>query len=84
MKLKWDKWFYGLGQTTIGGVAATGSAYLGTLVGNQMTDKIPVMNWQSLGFVLVAATITNLFFFLKQSPLPAPADTDFTAKPPGV
>ena len=82
MKLKWDKWFYALGQTTIGGVAATGSAYLGTLIGNQITKDIPVLEWRSLGFVLLSSVLTNLFFFLKQSPLPQESDTQFTTKPP--
>jgi hypothetical protein len=70
MKLKWDKWFYGLMQAVIGGGAAAGSSYIGTLVGNQISKDIPVMNWQSLGFVLLSASATNLFFYLKQSPLP--------------
>lgn len=76
MKLKFDKWFYGMGQAVIGGCAATGSAYLGTLVGNQISTSIPVMNWQSLGFVLLSSAATNLFFYLKQSPLPPPDTGD--------
>ena len=79
MKLDWSHWFYSLVKTTIGGVAATGSAYLGTLVGHEFSSSIPVLNWQSLGFVLLSSTLTNLFFFLKQSPIPE--DTD--AKPTG-
>ena len=60
-----------MGQAAIGGVAATGSAYLGTLIGNQLSVDIPVLSWKSLGFVLLSSAMTNLFFFLKQSPLPA-------------
>lgn len=70
MKLKWDKWLYSMGQAVIGGVAAAGSSYLGTLLGNQISADIPVMNWKTLGFVLLASAATNLFFFLKASPLP--------------
>ena len=71
-----------MGQAAIGGVAATGSAYLGTLIGNQIDVDVPVLQWQSLGFVLLASAITNLFFFLKQSPLPAEAgNTDIITKP---
>lgn len=83
MKLKWDRWFYSLGQALIGGVAATGSAYLGTLIGNQIDTDVPVLQWQSLGFVLLASAVTNLFFFLKQSPLPAEVtgNTDIITKP---
>ena len=76
MKLNWSHWFYSLGKTTIGGVAATGSAYIGTLVGNQITKDIPVMDWRSLGFVLLFSTITNLFFYLSKSPLPEDTDKE--------
>ena len=81
MKLKWDKWFYGMGQAVIGGAAASASSYIGTLIGNQISKDIPVMNWQSLGFVLLSASATNLFFFLKQSPMPAESTTAFFTKP---
>ena len=83
MKLKWDKWFYSMGQAAIGGVAATGSAYLGTLIGNQLSVDIPVLSWKSLGFVLLSSAMTNLFFFLKQSPLPAEVtgNTEYITKP---
>jgi hypothetical protein len=74
MKLKWDKWFYALGQTTIGGAAATMSAWLGTLIGNQISKDIPVLDWKAMGFVLVFSIISNLFFFLKDSPLPKQDD----------
>lgn len=70
MRLRWDAWFYGLGQATIGGAAASGSAYVAMLIGNQVTPTIPIMNWQTLGFVLLTSSVTNLFFYLKQSPLP--------------
>lgn len=75
MKLDWSHWFYSLVKTTIGGVSATGGAYLGTLIGHEFTTTIPVMNWQSLGFVLLASTMTNLFFFLQKSPVPEDTDT---------
>lgn len=80
MKLKWDKWFYGMFQAIIGGAAASGSAYVAMLIGNQVTATIPVMNWQTLGFVLLTSSVTNLFFFLKQSPLPPPDETTMFSK----
>jgi hypothetical protein len=76
MKLQYDKWLYGLLQATIGGAAASGSAWMGTAVGHAISDKIPVLDWRTMGFVLLTSTITNLFFFLKQSPLPAIEDSD--------
>jgi hypothetical protein len=32
MKLKWNQWLYGMVKSVVGGVAATGGSYLGTLV----------------------------------------------------
>jgi hypothetical protein len=81
MKLKWDNWFYNLVKSVIGGVAATGGAYIGTLVGNQITAEIPVMNWKSLGFVVLFSSLSNLFFYLQKSPVPEESNTDFIAKP---
>lgn len=83
MRLKWDKWLYGMGQAVIGGVAASGSAYIGTLIGNQITADVAVMKWQTLGFVLFTSSVTNLFFYLKQSPLPpeVTGDTETFTKP---
>jgi len=71
MKLKWDKWFYALCQTTIGGVASSGAAWLGMLVGSQVDKTVEPLNLKELGIVLVTSTLLHLFFFLKQSPLPA-------------
>lgn len=76
MRLQFDKWIYGLLQATIGGAAASGSAWMGTAVGHAISDKIPVLDWRTMGFVLLSSTITNLFFYLKQSPLPAIEDSD--------
>ena len=74
MKLNWSHWFYTLLKTVIGGVAATGSAWLGTLIGNQADAAIPVLQLNQLWSVLLSSTILNLFFFLKDSPLPKDQD----------
>lgn len=74
MKLDWGHWLYSLGKTVIGGVAATVTAWLGTLAGNQITAEIKVLDWQQLGFILLFSTLTNLFFFLQKSPLPQDLD----------
>jgi hypothetical protein len=74
MKLDWSHWFYTLLKTVIGGVAATGSTWLGTLVGNQFSADIRVLELNQLWSVLLSSTLLNLFFYLKQSPLPE--DTD--------
>lgn len=63
-------WLYTLAKTVIGGVAATGSAWLGTVISAQVDHSIPILEWKQLGSVLVSSSLLNLFFFLKQSPLP--------------
>ena len=82
MKLKWDRWFYALGQTVVGGVAAAGSAWLGTLVGSQITEHISPLDWKQFGIVILSSAVLNLFFFLKQSPLPTEVtgNTDIITK----
>jgi len=74
MKLNWSHWFYTLLKTVIGGAAATGSAWLGTLIGNQVDGAIPVLQFNQLWSVLFSSTLFNLLFFLKQSPLPEDED----------
>jgi hypothetical protein len=75
------RWFYNMGQAVIGGVAAAGSAWLGTAAAHAVSSTIAVMDWNSFGAVLLTSSVTNLFFFLKQSPLPPMEDTTFTTKP---
>lgn len=74
MKLDWSHWVYTLLKTVIGGVAGAGSAWLGTLVGSQIDSSIRTLDLRQLGFVLLSSTLLNLFFFLKQSPLPEDND----------
>lgn len=74
MKLNWTHWIYTLLKTVIGGVAGTASAWLGTLIGNQVDGNIPVLQFNQLWSVLLSSTLLNLFFFLKQSPLPEDED----------
>lgn len=74
MKLNWSHWIYTLLKTVIGGVAGAGSAWLGTLVGSQINSDIHALDMRQMGFVLLSSTLLNLFFFLKQSPLPDDSD----------
>lgn len=74
MKLDWSHWIYTLLKTVIGGVAGAGSAWLGTLVGSQINSNIHALDMRQLGFVMLSSTLLNLFFFLKQSPLPEDSD----------
>lgn len=69
--MKWRKWLYGLAGGIVGGVASAGSAWLGTAVANSAGADVPVMNWKTLGIVLMTNAIVSAFLFLKQSPLPS-------------
>lgn len=82
MKLNWNHWFYTLLKTVIGGAAAAGSAWLATVVGNQVDTGIPVLQFKQLWAVLLSSTLLNLFFFLKQSPLPEDTDENKPSAPP--
>lgn len=73
MRLKIKHWIYALGQTVIGGVAASGAAWMSSLVGAEISQAVDPINFSQLGWVLLGSTLMNLFFFLKTSPLPAEA-----------
>ena len=70
MKLDWGVWAYGLLNAVIGGTATTVSAWLGIAGAKAAGLDVSVMNFTALGSILVSAAITNLFFYLRQSPLP--------------
>jgi len=79
MKLRWDKWLYGLGSMVIGGgagaVVAGGSNCLIAPAQFNVTSwagVLRVLSSMAINFVLTG--ILTGFFYLKQSPLPPPAD----------
>jgi len=75
MRLDWNHWFYDLGKTVIGGTATAVTAWLSTAIGAVILPQhIEVMRSTSFVAVIVTATATNLFFYLKQSPLPRDLD----------
>ena len=68
--MNWKEWIYNLCKCVIGGAAATGSTWMGIAMGDSIGLDMPQLNWKGLLLVLLASTLSNLFFFLKQSPLP--------------
>lgn len=75
MRLKWDQWFYGLGSAIIGGGSA---AVVGGIV-SALAFHVDVTSWNGAIKVMsvmlanfVVAGFFNMFFYLKQSPLPPP------------
>jgi hypothetical protein len=70
MKLDWEIWFYGLGNCVVGGIGTSGSAYMGMTAAKALGANVPTLNWEALGIICLSGALTNLFFYLKQSPLP--------------
>lgn len=69
-KLDWRGWLLALLQTTIGGAASSGAAYLGMNTAADAGFNVPKLNLESLGVLLAASTLGHLFFYLRQSPVP--------------
>lgn len=76
MKLRWDKWLYGLGAAIIGGgSSAVVSGVSSMLISpttfniNTWTGAVKVFSLMGVNFCL-SATL-SMFFYLKQSPLPS-------------
>lgn len=79
MKLRWDKWLYGLGSAVIGGGS---SAVVGGFV-SVVAFKVDVTTMagaQKIMAVMFAnfavAAFFSLFFYLKQDPLPSAVSSD--------
>ncbi len=77
---KLEKWLYALAQTVIGGAATAGSSGLGMTAAKAVGLDVPTLNFKALGLICLSGAVTNLFFFLKASPLPTISTGD-TAPP---
>lgn len=73
-KTRIETWAYGLGKCVIGGAAATGSAWMGLAMAKSVGLEVPTLNFKALGMILITSSLSNLFFYLKQSPLPEMSD----------
>lgn len=81
MKLRWDKWAYGLFSGIIGGGAGAVVAGLASML--LAPQEFNVTSWhgviKAISMMFACFTINGLismFFFLKQSPLPPPENGD--------
>lgn len=81
-KSRTEAWLYGMCVAVVGGVASTGSAWMGLAMAKSVGLEVPNLNWKALGMLLLTSTVSNLFMYLKQSPLPSLSDgsTDFIAR----
>lgn len=84
MKLNWNVWLYGLLNSVIGGTATSGASWAGLSAAKASGFDVPVPNWKTLGIILVSGALTNLFFYLKQSPLPPKEDAALPIPPPST
>jgi hypothetical protein len=87
MKLKWDKWLYGLGNAIIGGGAgAVISAFSNIAIApgtfNLVTGEGATKVLTSMGVSFLISGALSLFFYLKQSPLPPEENSTDTPKTP--
>lgn len=80
------KWLKGLGAAFIGGGASAVTSGLTSM--GVAPDRFNMTDWAGVSrlLVLIAANflisgILSMFFFLRQSPLPADGDTQFVTKP---
>lgn len=71
MNLNWELWFYGLLNAVIGGTATSAAAWLGMAGAKTAGLDVPSLNWKALGVILISGSLTNLFYYLKASPLPS-------------
>lgn len=81
MRLKWAQWFYGLMNAIIGGGA--GAVVSGFTVMALAPNSFNLTSWTGASKVILAMLINfcvtgafSMFFYLKQSPLPAISDSD--------
>ena len=86
MKLKWDRWLYGLGSAVIGGGAGAVVSGVTNIAISPATFNLTTADgaWKvvlAMGINFGVVAFFSAFFFLKQSPLPpAEGDTEHITK----
>jgi hypothetical protein len=75
MRTSEKKWFRGLVGGVISASASAGSSFLGMAGAHGIGIDVPLLNWKSLGVLLLTSGLLSAFLFLKQSPLPPDDDT---------
>lgn len=63
-------WITEILKALIGGAATAAGSWLGVNGAGAAGFAVPVLNLKSLGIIMAVGAGTNLFAFLKQSPLP--------------
>lgn len=83
MKLRWDKWLYGLGSAFLGGGASAVVSGITSMAAFHVdvttwAGALKIMSVTGINFVITGAF--SMFFYLKQEPLPQSADNTVTIK----
>jgi len=69
------QWLQGLSAAIIGGGASAGQAWLGMSAAHSAGLAVPVLNWKSLGIIMLSAATTSMLAFLAKSPIPISTTT---------
>lgn len=78
-KLEWGVWWRGLLSSFIMGGATACSSWLGIVAAKAVGINVPTLDLKALGVIFLSGALTNLFSYLRQSPIPpeeeVPMDT---------
>jgi deoxyxylulose-5-phosphate synthase len=64
------QWLAGLVAAVVMGAATAGGSWMAINAAGAAGATVPVLNLKALGIILLVGAGTNLFSFLKQSPIP--------------
>ncbi len=70
------QWLSSLLAAVIGGAATAGGSWLAINAAGAAGATVPQLNIKALGIILAVGALTNLFMFLKQSPIPTSIHTN--------
>jgi hypothetical protein len=65
-----EQWIMSVLGAFIGGAAQAASSWLGMSAAKMAGIDVPALNFKALGIILLFGGLSNLFFFLKTSPVP--------------
>ncbi len=74
------QWLNSLLAAIIGGAATAGGSWLAINAAGAAGATVPTLNVKALGIILLVGSGTNLFAFLKQSPIPQTIHTRVTTQ----
>jgi len=70
-----SQWLSSLLSAVIAGAATAGGSWLAINAAGAAGATVPILNLKALGIILAVGAGTNLFSFLKQSPIPTTVRT---------